>query len=46
MALDQSALLALVESMKAGDWMAFWIVARDRVEWLFALAFATFWYTR
>ena len=26
--------------------MAFWIVTRDRLEWVAALAFATFWYTR
>lgn len=29
-----------------GEWMAFWIVVRDRIEWLAALAFATYWYTR
>lgn len=38
--------LSLFEDMRKGNWMAFWIVARDRVEWLFALAFATYWYTR
>lgn len=38
--------LSLFESMKTGDWMAFWIVVRDRVEWIAALAFATYWYTR
>ena len=38
--------LTLFEAMRAGDWMAFWIVVRDRAEWLAALAFATFWYTR
>ena len=44
--LHDKTELALFEAMKAGDWMAFWIVVRDRVEWLFALAFATYWYTR
>ena len=38
--------LTLFESMRTGNWMAFWIVVRDRAEWLAALAFATFWYTR
>lgn len=28
------------------EWMAFWIVVRDRLEWLAAFGFATFWYTR
>lgn len=27
-------------------WLTFWIVARDRIEWVVALAFATYWYTR
>lgn len=27
-------------------WMAFWLVARDRVEWVIALGFATYWFTR
>ena len=44
--LHDKTELAMFEAMKAGDWMAFWIVVRDRVEWLFALAFATYWYTR
>lgn len=38
--------LTMFEAMKAGDWMAFWIVVKDRVEWLAALGFATYWYTR
>lgn len=38
--------LSLFDAMQAGNWMAFWIVVRDRVEWLFALGFATYWYTR
>lgn len=38
--------LTLFEAMKAGDWMSFWIVVRDRAEWVAALVFATFWYTR
>ena len=38
--------LAMFEAMKAGDWVAFWIVVRDRVEWTVALAFASWWYTR
>lgn len=44
--LHDKTELAMFEAMKAGDWMAFWIVARDRIEWLAALAFATYWYTR
>ena len=44
--LHDKTELAMFEAMKAGDWMAFWIVVRDRAEWLAALAFATFWYTR
>lgn len=42
--------LALFNTMREPDkdaaWMAFWIVARDRIEWFVALAFATYWYTR
>ena len=37
---------ALFEAMKTGDRTAFWIVVRDRAEWIAALAFATFWFTR
>lgn len=44
--LHDKTELALFESMKGGDWMAFWIVVRDRLEWLAALALATYWYTR
>jgi hypothetical protein len=44
--LHQSTELDLFAAMRAGDWPAFWIVVRDRVEWVAALAFATFWYTR
>ena len=33
-------------SHKEDAWMAFWIVVRDRFEWIAALAFATYWYTR
>ena len=44
--LHDKTELELFAAMRAGDWMAFWIVVRDRVEWLFALAFATYWYTR
>ena len=44
--LHDKTELAMFEAMKAGDWMAFWIVVRDRAEWLAALAFATYWYTR
>lgn len=36
----------LFESMKSGNWMAFWIVVRDRVEWFVVLSLATYWYTR
>lgn len=44
--LHDKTELDLFEAMRAGDSIAFWIVVRDRVEWLAALAFATFWYTR
>lgn len=44
--LHDKTELSLFESMKSGNWMAFWIVVRDRVEWLAALGFATYWYTR
>ena len=27
-------------------WIDYWIIVRDRVEWIVALAFATYWYTR
>lgn len=29
----------LFDAMRKGDWFAFWIVARDRVEWMFLLVF-------
>lgn len=38
--------LELFDAMKRGDWPMFWIVVKDRAEWLAALAFATYWYTR
>lgn len=44
--LHDKTELSLFETMQKGDWMAFWIVVRDRVEWIAALAFATYWYTR
>ena len=44
--LHDTTELSLFEAMCKGDWMAFWIVVRDRVEWIFALGFATYWYTR
>lgn len=44
--LHDKTELALFELMKKGDWLAFWIVVKDRVEWVAALAFATYWYTR
>ncbi len=44
--LHDKTELSLFETMQKGDWMAFWIVVRDRVEWVAALAFATYWYTR
>ena len=44
--LHDTTELSLFEAMRKGDWMAFWIVVRDRVEWIFALGFATYWYTR
>lgn len=44
--LHDKTELALFESMRKGNWLDFWIVVRDRVEWFIALAFATYWYTR
>ena len=44
--LHSQTELSMFEAMKDGNWVAFWIVVRDRVEWIIALAFATFWYTR
>lgn len=44
--LHSQTELSMFEAMKEGNWVAFWIVVRDRVEWVIALAFATFWYTR
>ena len=44
--LHDNTELAMFEAAKAGDRVAFWIVVRDRVEWLAAFAFATYWYTR
>ena len=42
--------LALFNTMRGDNkqdaWLAFWIVARDRLEWVAALAFSTYWYTR
>ena len=42
--------LELFQAMRKGfaeeSWLAFWIVVKDRAEWLAALAFATYWYTR
>ena len=44
--LHSQTELSMFEAMKDGNWVAFWLVVRDRVEWIIALAFATFWYTR
>ena len=44
--LHDKTELDMFTAMKGGDWMAFWIVARDRAEWAVILAFATYWYTR
>ena len=44
--LHSTTELSLFQAMRDGNWMAFWIVVRDRLEWLAALAFATYWYTR
>lgn len=44
--LHSQTELSMFEAMKNGNWVAFWIVVRDRAEWVIALAFATFWYTR
>ena len=40
-------LFEAMEGRSDGDpLLAHWIVIRDRVEWIAALAFATWWYTR
>lgn len=44
--LHDKTELELFTAIRGGDWIAFWLVARDRLEWLAALAFATYWYTR
>lgn len=44
--LHDKTELELFTAIRGGDWITFWIVARDRLEWLAALAFATYWYTR
>lgn len=44
--LHSQTELSMFEAMREGNRVAFWIVVRDRVEWVIALAFATFWYTR
>ena len=48
--LHDKTELELFNSMRKepsfGAWMSFWIVARDRIEWFAALAFAPYWYTR
>jgi hypothetical protein len=44
--LHDKTELELFQAMRGGDWIAFWIVVRDRAEWVVALAFATYWYTR
>jgi len=44
--LHDKTELDLFNSMRGGNWMAYWIVVRDRVEWIAALGFATYWYTR
>lgn len=38
--------LDLYEESREGNLDAHWILIRDRAEWLVALAFATYWYTR
>lgn len=48
--LHDKTELELFTTMRKGSsaearW-AFWIVAKDRVEWVLALALTTFWYTR
>lgn len=44
--LHDQTELELFNLRKAGDKAAHWIVWTDRIEWVLALAFATFWYTR
>ncbi len=38
--------LDLFDAAREGNWMAFGLRAWDRVEWVIALCFATYWYTR
>lgn len=38
--------LDLFNASKDGNRDAHWILIRDRIEWVAALAFATYWYTR
>lgn len=44
--LHDKTELSLYEAMKGGDWPAFWIVVRDRVEWAFLLVFYAWVMTR
>ena len=44
--LHDQTELELFNLRKSGDKAAHWIVWTDRIEWVLALAFATFWYTR
>lgn len=38
--------LELFVAAQRGDKPAFWIIVRDRAEWIAALTFATIWFTR
>lgn len=44
--LHDKTELELFTARKRGDAAALWIVVVDRLEWVVALAFATYWYTR
>ena len=42
---DRTELDLFEDTIKDGDWVKFWVVVRDRVEWIIALGFSTYWYT-
>lgn len=44
--LHDKTELELFTARKRGDVAALWIVVVDRLEWIAALLFATYWYTR
>lgn len=44
--LHEKSELELFTKRKMGDMAATWVVVIDRLEWVVALGFATYWYTR